>query len=63
MYYMFEYYKVTGCQQKYNQFTDALNKAISLGFYSPQANIQKLYGITTNKATAQRYTIVKETEE
>lgn len=58
--YMYEYYKVTGCHQKYNQFTDALNKAISLGFLCPQSNISKEYAVTHNKATAQLYTIVKE---
>lgn len=57
---MYKYYKVYGCGIKYSTYTDALEKAITCYAHGAINKVETCYESTTNKQTAEKYTIVKE---
>lgn len=58
--YMYEYYTVDGFENKYAQYTDALNKALLHYAGWATRKIKKRYAVTKNKQTAERYNIIKQ---
>lgn len=58
--YMYEYYQVAGFPIRYLLYTDALNKALVHypGFATER--IKKCVGVTYDKKTAEKYTIINE---